>query len=55
MQGQLTGCTFEPADELVKEICEMTSAIPQAKLEAVFLQLEERLQQCIERNGADVD
>jgi hypothetical protein len=36
LKGPLAGRTFEPADELVEEICEMTSNIPRAKLETVF-------------------
>jgi hypothetical protein len=43
LKGQLAGRLFESADELVEEICEMTTAIPRAKLEIVFLEWKERL------------
>jgi hypothetical protein len=47
LKGQLTGHTFEWADGLIEEICEMMNAVPRAKLETVFLEWEEKLQRCI--------
>jgi histone-lysine N-methyltransferase SETMAR len=41
LKGQLTGRAFEPADELIEDICAMMSAIPGPKLEKVFLDWEE--------------
>jgi hypothetical protein len=47
--------TFKLAIELLKEICEITSAIPRAKLETFFLEWEERLQRNLDINEAYVD
>jgi hypothetical protein len=46
------GYTFGSADELVEEVCEMTSAIPRAKLETVLLEWDKRLLRCIGISGA---
>jgi hypothetical protein len=54
LKGRLAGRTLESADELVEKICQMRSAILQAKLEIIFLKWEERLQWCIDINGADI-
>jgi hypothetical protein len=55
LKGQLAGWTFASADELVEAIHEITSAIPRAQLEKVFLEWGERLQRWISLNGAYVE
>jgi hypothetical protein len=55
LKGQLADRAFESANELAEEICEMATAIRQARLETIFLELEKGLQPCIFINGADVD
>jgi hypothetical protein len=35
LRSQLAGRIFESADEMIEQICEMTSTIPQARLETV--------------------
>jgi hypothetical protein len=53
LKDQLAGGTFESADGLVKEIREMRSAIPRAKLENSVAGLEREAQRYIDINGVD--
>jgi hypothetical protein len=55
MKGQLSGRIFESPDKLVEAIREIASALPQRTLERVFLEWKDRLQRCIDINGAYVD
>jgi hypothetical protein len=55
LKSQLSGRIFESPDELVEAIREIASANSRRTLERVFIEWEERLQPCIDINGADVD
>jgi hypothetical protein len=55
LKGQLSGRIFKSLDELVEATREVASAVPWTTLERVFLKWEERLQRCIDINGANVD
>jgi hypothetical protein len=55
LNGQFSGRIFESPDELVEAIRKIASAIPPTTLGRVFLEWKERLQRCIDINGAYVD
>jgi hypothetical protein len=55
LKGRSARRTFELVGELLGKICEMTSGIPRAKLDAMLLKWEENPQRCINVNGVHAD
>jgi hypothetical protein len=55
LKGQLSGCVSESAEKLADARHQIASAILRTTLERALLEWEERLQRCIDINGAYID